>query len=406
MVDYNDTLNTISSQLEATTDEVEIARLNDQKTTVLNQISQARSTIAQFQATVSSIQSRTNALTIVQRADIPTGSSARSSLTPTLLGAAVGLVLAMGVILVIEYLDDRIKTPEIATKLLHLQILGAIPKFNSTKGDHEELVSQLQSMSPVVESYRHLRTNIALSKAGTHKPVFIITSANPQEGKSLTTANLAVTVANAGLQVLLIDADLRRPRIHEIFGLTNEVGLSTLLAADAETPKDSANDAEAANGWFSQLSDCLRPTAFPKLRVITTGFTPVNPTEVLSSALMKRWIDAFRAAANIDVILIDTPPALLFADTSALASAIDADVLMVIDAASTRKTAALATKQQLEELDIPIRGVILNRINPRDQAGYYPYSYGYYSYTSPLNGDGTQKRRRIAFPFPWRREQN
>ena len=253
-------------------------------------------------------------------------------------------------------------------------------------------------MTPIAESYRRLRTNLMFTANNGHKSVFIITSPGPEEGKSITAANLAATMANAGVQVLLIDADLRRPKIHTIFELKNEIGLSTLLSAYPGKSSDAEPEQEGKS--FSKLEQCLQTTIVPRLKIVTSGFSPSNPTEILGSALMKRWIDAFRAAANIDVIIIDTPPALLFADSSVLASISGADVVLVVDGSRTRRGAAVEVKEQFTQLGVNLKGVVVNRLNPRDQGGRYGYGYGYGYYYSAEPGKEIPKARRSL--LPWR----
>ncbi len=210
-------------------------------------------------------------------------------------------------------------------------------------------------------------------------------------------------MATDGIQVLLIDADLRKPKQHEIFGLENEVGLSTLLIANPDNKTRSESDQEKQ--VLTKLNQCIQLTSIPKLKVITSGFVPSNPTEVLRSSLMKRWIDAFRASHDIDVIIIDTPPLLLFGDSVILATVAEAYAVLVLDSSHTRSRAALETRDQLKQVGIDIKGVILNRMNPRDEAGRYGYGYGYgygyYYYSSGKNGDGTEKKRSL---LPWRRQ--
>jgi receptor protein-tyrosine kinase len=241
-------------------------------------------------------------------------------------------------------------------------------------------------MTPVAEAYRRLQTNLMFN---ANQNVFVITSAGPEEGKSVTAANLAATMANDGVHVLLIDADLRRPRQHQIFSLDNEVGLSTLLIAhhDQERPT------------VTNLNQCIQVTAIPHLKVITSGFLPSNPTQVLRSPLMKRWIDAFRASKDIDIIIIDTPPVLLFGDSAVIASVAEADAVMVVNAQRTRGRAAQETKAQLGQVGVEIKGLVLNRVNPRDEAGNYGYGYGYGYYYA----DDRNKPRRSFFP---QRRQN
>jgi len=204
----------------------------------------------------------------------------------------------------------------------------------------------------------------------------VITSPGPSEGKSVTVANLAVTMAMAGLRVLLVDADLRRPRIHEAFGLKNEVGLSTLLSAD---PNEISPDG-GRSGLPQNLLECLQDTEVPGLRVIPSGFVPLNPAEVLGSIAMQHWYEVFRSSKNVDIVLFDTPPCLVVADASVLAAAIKAPVVMVLDAGETRRAAALRAKEQMDQLGIEVKGVVLNAVSAREQGYNYGGSYYYYYY--------------------------
>lgn len=244
-------------------------------------------------------------------------------------------------------------------------------------------------MSPIAESYRTLRTNLLYQGGADHKSVFLVTSPGPGEGKSVTTANLAVTMAQAGLQVLLIDADLRRPKQHEIFGLNNNVGLTTLLGAEPLMPNQ--HDRAASSLPFNLL-DCMQFTNLPKLWIITSGFIPANPTEILSSTLLKRWIDTFRASSDIDVILIDSPPCLMAADSPVLAATARAEVVLIVDRGRTRRSAAVRAKEQFESLGITVKGVVVNRINPRDENQAYGYYYGY-GYELPVDANSQNQPR-------------
>jgi len=177
--------------------------------------------------------------------------------------------------------------------------------------------------------------------------------------------------------VLLIDADLRRPMVHEIFGLDNQVGLTTLLFVDPDTNK---SDRDIEGKPIPTLNQCLQTTSIPNLKVITSGFIPSNPSEILGSDLMKRWVDAFRNSANVDVVIIDTPPVLLFSDVSILAGLLNSAVIMVTDSQRTRRKMALQALEQLQQVNAQVKGVILNKLNPRDEVGYYGSDYyGYYN---------------------------
>ena len=387
----------IDSQLEKTQDSQEIARLTDLRTTLTDQITRATSAIATFQSTISSIQQRTNALDIVERASIPTVPQSSGALSNTIVGVAVGAIVAIGAAFVIEYLDDRLKTAEIAAQMVELPVLGTIPRFGKKRASYtERLISEDDFMTPVAEAYRRLQTNIMLS-AEDHTNVFVVTSPGPSEGKSVSAANLATTMANDGVRVLLIDADLRKPTQHKIFGLENQTGLSTLLIADADNR--GPFEFEQDKRLMTRLDQCIQSTTIPNLKVITSGFAPSNPTQVLRSSLMKRWIGAFRTARDIDVIIMDTPPVLLFGDSVILSTVAEADVLLVIDSQRTRVKAAQETKKQLVQVGIGVRGIILNRIDPRDGIGRYGYGYNYGYYYPPEESKQAATGRRKLWPW-------
>jgi len=384
--DSRSQLDTVNLELNSATTDSARERFTTQRNDIITQINEAQATIAQYTNTVASLQQRTNALDIVERARIPNTQSGTGTTTSVLLGAILGAALAVGVVLLIEYLDDTIRTTEEAAQTLSLPVLGAILRFGK-KSEHQSdrLLTHFPSMSPIAEGYRAARTNMLFGDGKRHKGVFIITSPNPQEGKTVTTSNLAVVMAQAGLNVLLIDADLRRPMVHKVFGLENEVGLTTLLFSDPPTLNGN-NEASLLSANFLK---CVQNTDFPQLRVLTSGFIPSNPSEVLGSTIMKKWIDAFREAPTIDIVIIDSPPTLAVADSQVLAITADADVIMVIDCGRTRRGAALRAKEQFTNLGVKPRGVIVNRVNPRDeQYGYYA---GYYISSAKPSKNGVRK---------------
>lgn len=374
----------MNRRLEAATGPEEIASLTAQRNVILDQINTATATIADFSATIATLQQRTNALDIVERARIPTQPSGSSVLSATVLGALVGATLAGGLALFIEYIDDRVRTSEQASELLSVPILGSVARFGKRRDTYpERLITRSSVPTVVAESYRSIRTNLLfLSSEDAHK-VYVITSPGPVEGKSTTVANIAVSMAQAGMRVLVIDADLRRPVQHQIFGLENRVGLTTLLFADPVKSRVLARngDAEEPTMENADLKHCVQETAIANLKVITSGFIPANPSEILGSALMVRWIDAFRQSPNIDIVLIDTPPALVVADSSVLAGTVKADVILVLDAEKTRRVGAIRAKEQFDQVGIEVQGAILNRVNPRDEDYGYGYGYGYYYQT-------------------------
>ena len=393
----NQQLEIVDRQLQTVTNPEEIAQLTEQRNRLVDQINQATANIAQFQDTVTRLQERINSLRIIEFAPVPGGPIGNSVMTATIFGGIIGAILAAGVVLLIEYLDDTMATSEEAAQVIGLPVLATIARFGRRKDSYEKrLVSNFPPQSPVSEGYRTLRTNLLYASDEHRKGLYVVTSAGPSEGKSLTTSNLAVTMALAGLRVLLIDADLRRPKVHEMFGLKNDVGLTTLLSSTPSmNGSHPAMDAETGEP-IDSLKQCLQTTSIPKLMVITSGFIPKNPTEVLGSVSMRRWIEAFQASDKIDIILIDTPPSLVVADSSVLATTVKADVIFVVEANGTRRAAAIRIKEQFEHLGCNIKGVVLNGINPRDEA-YYGYGY-YYTYYSQ-NAASQSSRRPALLKF-------
>jgi len=384
LVEARQELADIDNQLATTVDQAEVDRLRERRNAVVDQINQASQNIASFSSLISTLQQRTNVLTIVEQARRPGGPIGKNVVGQTILGAIVGLALAGGLVLFIEYLDDTIASPAEVTQLLGVPTLAAITRFGKSRDDYaQKLITYRDPGSPVAEEYRTLRTNLLFSANGTEgKPVFVITSPGPAEGKSVTTGNLAVTMAMAGWRVLLVDADLRRPRVHEMFDIDNNVGLSTLLSVN---PGDVALQ-HGERSLAPSLDECIQDTEIPGLRVITSGHIPLNPTEVLGSASMQRWFQEFQQREDIDVVLFDTPPSLVVADSAVLASAIEVPIVLVVEARETRRGAAVMAKQQFEQLNVQVAGVVLNSVNPRDRAGYgYGYGYYYYYYYSDSN---------------------
>ena len=368
----------IASELEVATDSAEISRLAQERDTALEQFNQAQGNIAQFASTIAQIQQRINSIQIVEEASplaipIVSGGSAN-----VVLGAALGAVAAFVVAVIIEYIDDTIRNTEDATRVLGLPILGTIVRYgNKARAYKDMLMTRFPPMSPIQEGYRAARTNVLYTVAKGETGVFVVTSANPQEGKTVTASNLAISMAMSGLSVILIDADLRRPRLHETFMLENTVGLTTLLFSDPDTEptENGAGDVEFPS-LPKSFRECVQHSGIGKLYILTSGFIPSNPNEILASASMAKWVEVLRKSPDIHVIIFDSPPTLAAADSAVLAANVDAKVIMVVDRGSTRFGAAKRTKEQFAQLDVPILGIIMNRFNPRDEN--YGYHYGYY----------------------------
>ena len=221
----------------------------------------------------------------------------------------------------------------------------------------KDLVTLQDQRSPIAEAYRGLRTNLTFSSLDRPLRTMLITSAGPEEGKSTVLANLAVTEAQAGRRVIIVDADLRRPRQHELFGISNATGLTTALADE----KGLQN--------LSLQATVLQATEVPGLRVLTSGPLPPNPTELLASQRMAALLTALSALS--DLVLFDAPPVVVVTDAAILASQVDG-VLLVVNANGTRREHAQRAQQLLAKVNARIVGSVLNNAAPdRSLRPYY-----------------------------------
>lgn len=296
----------------------------------------------------------------------------------TAIVAAIGA--GIGLAFLLEYLDFTIKTPQELDTIYGITTLGVTGIIagkegrNGKRGDQEDLVTLIAPRSPVSEAFRALRTNLQFSDPEHELRSLLITSAGPVEGKSLTAANLAISMAQAGKQVILVDCDLRKPKIHRLFGAAKAPGISNLII-DAGLPFDAY----------------LQATAVEGLRVLTCGMLPPNPAELLSSARAAEVMKELEAHA--DLVIYDSPPAATVTDAVILATRVDG-VLQVVKAGATRRDVVLQGKAVLENVGARVLGPILNQVNS-DDLGYYSYYYyygGYYHDSDDGDGDGDGKR--------------
>lgn len=370
-----------------------ITEQQTQRTLLTNQINDASSNIAQNLNTIASLSQQTNSVEIIETARIPIDPIGAPLIIHVLLGAFIASSLVVGGVLVYEYLNDTLRSADEVSRKMNLPVLGVISRYGKKNTSYRNrILTNLQSFSHTSEEYRTLRTNLLYSVQEKSR-VFLVSSASPEEGKSLTASNLAISAALSGLKVLLIDADLRRPKLHEAFNFDNDIGLSNLLTLqisdvnlshDDETAKlnESREPRRIVNrhSWMH----VVKKTAIPNLSVITSGFIPANPSELLGSTIMKRWMEEFTSASFVDVIIFDTPPALAVADSALLAASLDAKVLLVVRANQTRRGLALTAKERFDNVGAEVVGVVLNYANLREE-DYYGFNQAYYY--APQNGD-------------------
>ncbi|CAN5887298.1 polysaccharide biosynthesis tyrosine autokinase [soil metagenome] len=303
---------------------------------------------------------------VVDAAEVPRGPISPNLRSDMTFAFVAGLVLAIGLAFGFEYLDNRIKTPQELKAHLHVPFLGMVPVVPVDKDPNPLLDKNVpQNFS---EAFKSIRTNLLFSSADDGLRSLVITSAGPGEGKSCVASNIAMALAQAGQRVLLIDADMRRPRVHEIFGGTQEPGLSNVLAGNAKT------------------SEAIRKSATAGLWLLPAGHIPPNPAELLGS---RRYVE-FMASLNahFDWVILDTPPVMVVADSSIVANQ-SSGVVFVVRADHTSKHSIRAAGEQLEAANAHMLGSVLNRVdlvaNPYYYSAYYRKDYAKY-YVSASQG--------------------
>ena len=370
----NQQLDNLETQIEQTQTEVQ-ARQDElgelfsarQIADTQNQIAALQAKLATLQVNYASLLANTrqgaiNTLAVIEPATLPGTPIGPDRLLTVLTAAAIGFVLAAGAAYLLEYLDDTVKTPDDIKHLVNLPTLAGIAQIKMEEVDGG-LVTARQPRSPVSEAYRLLRTGIQFATVDSPSRSLLITSANPTEGKSLTAANLAVVMAQAGYSVLLVDADLRRPTQHTIFPVSRENGLTNLLLMphlEDETAESRALFAAA-----------LQPSGESGLWVLPSGPIPPNPSELLGSSKMKAVLA--QLMARFDVLIVDSPPSLAVTDALVLSGLLDA-ALLVVDAGTTRRTHLKQAVEKLREANIRLIGATLNRLTPHSDGYHYYYA--------------------------------
>ena len=232
----------------------------------------------------------------------------------------------------------------------------------------KEIIAHRKPKSPISEAYRMLRTNISFSSIDKELKSIIITSASPSEGKSTTIANLAMTMVQAGKRVLIIDTDLRKPKVHKNFELPNMTGVTNVIAEHRD------------------YRECIQAVGVDNLDILTAGPIPPNPSELLGSKKMDEFISV--VTGDYDVVLFDAPPVGSVTDAAILSTKVDG-VILVISSGATDIKIAQRAKELLEKVSANILGVVLNKISKQTAGNYYYYYYSYYE-----NGDEAKNKKR------------
>ena len=314
---------------------------------------------------------RTGNIRIIDRAEFPNTPIRPKKMFNILLAVLLGLVAGTGLAFFFEYLDNTIKLPEDIQKYLRVPYLGPVPAMaldgKPESNERPELVTLQSPKSTASEAYRGIRTSILFSSAEKQPQVLLITSAAPREGKTSTALNLAITMAQTGGKVILLDCDMRKPSLHKVFGFPRDKGMSSILVGNCE------------------VKDALLNTQVPNLDMIPCGPIPPNPSEILGSPRMANLVELLRTSYTR--VIIDTPPITAVTDAAVVGRLVDG-AIVVVRAGATPREIVLNGLIQLKAVSSPILGVVLNGVD-MDRDGYYYYQYYYYYYGE----DGTKKKR-------------
>ncbi|HEX8396164.1 MAG TPA: polysaccharide biosynthesis tyrosine autokinase [Pyrinomonadaceae bacterium] len=299
-------------------------------------------------------------------------------LLSVMMAFMMSLVFGCGLALFLEYLDDTVRTTEDVENILRLPALAVIPTIDTAQkrkllaagagGENQnnpgrsELLISNDSRSALAEAYRQLRTSILLSTAGHAPKSLLVTSSVPSEGKTTTAVNTAISLAQTGAKVLIIDADMRRPRLHGIFQVSNEHGLSSILSSQMEE---------------DEMLDIIQHDDESNLYLLPSGAVPPNPAELIGSDQMSRMLKIMEA--NFTHVVVDSPPIASFTDGVLISSMVDGVLLVVHSGKSSRQVIKRA-RQLLGEVGAKLFGVVLNNVNLRSQDNNYYYQNYYSSY--------------------------
>jgi len=363
--DGQEEIKRLKQERDAANSALQISDLQNQINLLETKINGWQSTYSQLLASLQG--GNINTLTVVEEATVPYWPISPNVKMNVLIAAAIGLILSVGGIVLIEYLDDTIKTPEDIKRITDLPTMGTISRIEG-KDYADRLIAANKPVMPAVEAFRSLRSNIQYSSIENPICSLLITSPNPAEGKSICLANLAVVMAQAGMKVVVIDADFRRPVQDQIFRVSNNTGLSDLMLYD-----------------HLKVDDLLQDTDIENLQVVTTGPQAKNIDKLVVSDQMKEVLQKLEAKA--DVVLVDSPPVLVAADAAILSTKVDG-VLMVVDAGKTHFNDAKRAMYDIRRVHSNLMGVILNR--------YDSHHNNYYYYYYHKNGKEKKKNKRAS----------
>jgi non-specific protein-tyrosine kinase len=355
LVSLEQQIQTTSDDLAALGNGASNQSRQDQLQTALAQYRQSYASVLQSYEQIKLTEAQSSSGIIQKDPAIPADAPIKPRpVRDAVLAAVVGLMLAAGIVFLIEFLDDTIRDPQEITRKWGVPVLGTIVRY---KHDKNELITAKQPRSPITEAFRALRTNLQFASFNLPIHTLLVTSPSPEDGKTTVAVNLASVIAQGGRKVVVVDADLRRPGIHKILQIPNRVGLTDQFIR----PQDLFNGV-------------VKQTEIAGLHALTSGNLPPNPSELLSSERMSEILR--QLASQFDTTILDAPPILLVTDALVLAPRVDG-VLVVIKPSVTKRAALKNLLEQLHQVGANVIGVVLNDVKI-DRSRYYYQRYYYY----------------------------
>jgi capsular exopolysaccharide synthesis family protein len=284
-----------------------------------------------------------------------------------LLGLIAGLIAGLGLALLLEFMDSTVSTEQEIEERLGLSFLGFVPSIPAEATGPKDLYIHRQPKSIIAECTRAIRTNLLFMSPDQPFRRMLVTSSGPQEGKSTSVINMGIAMAQSGARVLIVDTDMRRPRLHKAFGVPNDVGVSSLVVGEGK------------------LDDAVKTTEVPGLFVMPCGPVPPNPAELLHTSAFQKLLEELNG--RFDKVILDSPPVGAVADAAVLATLVDG-VVLVLKAGVTNRQVAMRTLRTLRDVNAKLYGAVLNDVSlekSRYVDYYYGYSYRYYGYGEQKN---------------------
>jgi len=321
-----------------------------------------RALLARRKEALSAMQIKASNVSVVDMAKLPSCPHSPRRALNLILALVMGTALACAMCVLLDYMDNSVRTSEDVEKDIGETLLGIVPQIeedDESGSENKDLISHLDGKSAISEAYRTIRTSLSFAYKNNNIKNIVISSAVPGEGKTITAINIATVLGQIGEKVLLIDADMRRPRLHRSLHLPNSRGLSTFLVEQ------------------SQLNDIILPTCLPNVDVIVSGPAPPNPSELLGS---ERMTDLLALCKDkYDRVIIDTPPVMAVTDSRLTAARADG-LIHVIRAGKTEKRCAKEAKKHFDTVGARVIGAVLNDVE--EHAGGYNHYYYYRPYTN------------------------